>query len=105
MIVEEIWKKNTQEVAEEYTSADRTGLGSGSYFYDNYYGPNYYVHEQQRLKNIVESKKEFGNPNYSKDHLKKLISDSVMARLNKEEEFGSKTQEKASNLTTRVLHT
>jgi len=45
LIVEEIWRKNTQEVAEEYTSADRTGLGSGSYFYDNYYGPNYYVHE------------------------------------------------------------
>ena len=55
--MEEIWRKNTTEVAEEYSSADRFGFGNGSYFYDNYYGPNYYVHEQQRLKNIVESKK------------------------------------------------
>ena len=91
--MDEIWRKNTQEVAEEYSSADRIGFGNGSYFYDNYYGPNYYVHEQQRLRNIVESKKEFGNPNFSKDHLKKLISDSVMARLEKEDlDEGNKQQ-------------
>jgi hypothetical protein len=43
------------------------------------------VHEQQRLKNIVEAKKDFGNPNFSKEHLKRLIQDDVLARMDAEE--------------------
>jgi hypothetical protein len=86
--VEDMWRKNTQEVAEEYAQPDRFGFGHGSYFYDNYYGPNYYVHEQQRLKNIVEEKKEFGHPNFNKNHLKNLIMQSVMNRM----EEGTKSQ-------------
>lgn len=80
-----MWRKNTKEVAEEYAKPERFGFGNGSYFYDNYYGPNYYVHEQQRLKNIVEQKKEFGNPNFSKQHLINLLEKKIKERMDGEE--------------------
>lgn len=55
--VEDIWRKNAKDVSEEYGAPDRFGFGNGSYFYDNCYGPNYYIQEQKRLKGIVEKMK------------------------------------------------
>lgn len=40
-----------------------------------------------RLKNIVESKKDHGHPNYNKAHLQKLVMQSLMNRKDKEDEL------------------
>jgi hypothetical protein len=81
-----MWKAKAKAVAEEYSDPTRPGLGAGSYFYDNYHGPNYYVAEQQRLKNVVESNKDHGHPNFSKAHLQNLIMQSVMNKMDQEDE-------------------
>lgn len=53
---EDVWKSNHKKVREEYSNPGRVQQAFGSYFYDAYVGPYYYVHEQQRLQNIVRSK-------------------------------------------------
>ena len=60
--MEDIWRKNTKEVAEEYANPNRFGFGNGSYFYDDFYGPDYYIQEQKRLKDIIQKMKPKPEP-------------------------------------------
>ena len=56
----DFWSKKTSEVSREYEGSgnNQISMGHGSYFYDNYYGPNYYVQEQNRLRGVVHAKRD-----------------------------------------------
>lgn len=56
LMVDDIWKDNNRKVLAEYGDPNSDRALFGSYFYDNYTGPYYYVQEQRRLRNIVKGK-------------------------------------------------
>lgn len=59
LLVDDIWKEKNKEVLEQYGDpSSAMNYSYGSYFYDNYVGPYYYVQEQRRLRKIVKGKNE-----------------------------------------------
>jgi hypothetical protein len=58
MIVSDMWKVKNQEVLDQYGDPNANSFQYGSYFYDDYTGPYYYVQEQRRLKKIVQGRME-----------------------------------------------
>lgn len=58
MIVSDMWKTKNQEVLDQYGDPNANSFQYGSYFYDDYTGPYYYVQEQRRLKKIVQGRVE-----------------------------------------------
>lgn len=55
-MVDDLWKQKNAAVLKEYGDPTAVNYTYGSYFYDNYVGPYYYVQEQQRLRNIVRGR-------------------------------------------------
>ena len=53
LMVCDIWRENAKKTARQYADVQGISYSYGSYFYDNYVGPYYYVQEQKRLKKIV----------------------------------------------------
>jgi len=56
LMVDDLWKQKNAAVLKEYGDPTAVNYTYGSYFYDNYVGPYYYVQEQQRLRNIVRGR-------------------------------------------------
>ena len=53
LLVSDIWRENARKTARQYADVQGVNYSYGSYFYDNYVGPYYYIQEQKRLKKIV----------------------------------------------------
>ena len=58
LMISDIWRENSRKTARQYADVQGINYSYGSYHYDNYVGPYYYIQEQKRLKKIVRHRLE-----------------------------------------------